>query len=328
MGTIIILGAVQAFFLSLLILSKRNKAIADNVLAVWFSFISLHLLFSYFSHVELGLRYSHLLGISNFFPLLQGPFLFIYTSVIISKNQKFPAYHFLHGIPFLIIMVFAGFDFYFLPVEEKLKYYFEIGDSPPLMYAIAFQLAVFNGPIYVILSFLKLRNHKKNIGDNFSYRDNIDLNWLKYVLFGLTVVWSTAVISKLTVEYNENLADVGDIPIVISIVICVFFLGFFGFRQPAIYSNTTVKKAKTDLKAKVGINETRTKRYQNINIKQDQANQYLRILFDCMENKKPYLDNKLTLNKLAESINISTNHLSYIISEKLNKNFRNYKVIG
>ena len=193
------------------------------------------------------LKYPFLLGISNFLPLLQGPFLFIYTSVIISKKQIFPSYHLLHGIPYLIITIFCCFDFYFLPDEEKLKYYFEIGDSPPIMYAIAFWLTVINGPIYVVLSFFKLKNHKKRIGNNFSYTDKIDLNWLKYVLLGVAIMWLIVVISKIAVEMNKNLVEIGDIPIVLIFVILVFFLGFFGFKQPVIYTDSVVKKPKTKL---------------------------------------------------------------------------------
>ena len=321
MKTIIILGIVQAFFLSLLIFSKKKKVIADNVLAVWFLFVGLHLLFSYFSFIELGLKYPYLLGISNFFPLLQGPFLFIYTSVIISKKQKFSSYHLLHGIPYLIITIFCCFDFYFLPAEEKLKYYFEIGDSPPIMYAIAFWLAVINGPIYVVLSFFKLKDHKKSIGENFSYTDKINLNWLKYVLLGLAIVWIIVVISKIAVEINKDLVEIGDIPIVLSLVILVFFLGFFGFKQSAIYTDSVVKKTETKLSDNEGTDKKQTERYQNINISQDVVNQYIKKIFEFMDSKKPYLDNKLTLAKLSESLDISTNHLSYIINEKLSKKF-------
>jgi len=40
-----------------------------------------------------------------------------------------------------------------------------------------------------------------------------------------------------------------------------------------------------------------------------------------MEDEKPYLDNRLSLKQLAELIDLTTNHLSQIINEKLNKNF-------
>ena len=40
-----------------------------------------------------------------------------------------------------------------------------------------------------------------------------------------------------------------------------------------------------------------------------------------MEEEKPYLNGKLSLKEVAEKTNISTNHLSQVINENLEKNF-------
>ena len=40
-----------------------------------------------------------------------------------------------------------------------------------------------------------------------------------------------------------------------------------------------------------------------------------------METEKPYLDGKLSLKKVATDLGISTNYLSQVINENLNKNF-------
>ena len=40
-----------------------------------------------------------------------------------------------------------------------------------------------------------------------------------------------------------------------------------------------------------------------------------------MEKEIPYTDGKLSLKQVATNLNISTNHLSQVINENLNKNF-------
>ena len=49
-----------------------------------------------------------------------------------------------------------------------------------------------------------------------------------------------------------------------------------------------------------------------------------------MSEKKPYLENELTLAKLAEMLSVPQHHLSQILNEKLNQNFfdfvNNYRI--
>jgi len=59
-------------------------------------------------------------------------------------------------------------------------------------------------------------------------------------------------------------------------------------------------------------------------ISDDIAEEYFKKLIDFMDNEKPYIDPDLTLIQLAEYLNISRNHLSYIINEFAKVNFYDF----
>ena len=63
------------------------------------------------------------------------------------------------------------------------------------------------------------------------------------------------------------------------------------------------------------------KKYQKSTLSQTQMNGILQKLTKEMEKHKPYLNPKLTLKILAESINVTPHHLSQVLNEQLNKTY-------
>lgn len=319
MEFIFILGTAQAFFLALLVLFKKNKSPGDYVLASWLVFMGLHILYYYLRTTGIIFRFPHLLGIGFCFPMLQGPFMFVYVLVMINKTGRFKPEYWLHGLPLIFFSLYFMFDFYFLPADEKLAYYEMQSSNPKTAVMVMELLNVFLGPAYVIWSLLMLRKHRKNITDNFSYTEQINLNWLKYVLGGLGFVWITVVLASALGNFpvfTENLA--GHV-IYSSATIAVFFLGFFGIKQQAIYFHVPVNERKKNI-VKIQSAKNR-KRYKHSGLKKTDSEEYLKKLLDYMENEKPYLDTKLGLKELAENLDISLHHLSQVINEQLGKNF-------
>src|SRR4051794_1475711 len=84
---IYIAGISIAFFLGLLLFSKKGKTQADKILACWLLVIGLHLLLFYLYFSKMYFNYPALLGVEIPLPLIHGPFLFLYTA---SLTHKFP----------------------------------------------------------------------------------------------------------------------------------------------------------------------------------------------------------------------------------------------
>ena len=290
------------------------------MLASWLVFMGLHLLYYYLRTTGIIFQYPHLLGIGFCFPMLQGPFMFVYVLVIISKSGRFKPEYWLHGIPFIIFSLYFIFDFYLLSADEKIAYYEMQSSNPTTIAKLTELLNVFLGPAYVIWSLFKLRKHKKNIEDNFSYTEQLNLNWLKYVLGGLGLVWLKVVFVSVLGGFPVFSEGLEGHIIYISVTIAVFFLGFFGIRQQAIYRHVQgIKEKKKVKKIRNPINNDAL--YKHSGLKKADSERYLKELLNYMENEEPYLNNRLGLKDVAEYLNISVHHLSQVINEQLGKNF-------
>jgi hypothetical protein len=236
MEVVFLFGTLQAFFLSILILTKKNKATGDYVLGSWMIFMGLHLLNHYFHYTGLAWKYPHLLGIGMFFPMLEGPFMFVYVLVLINGTSRFKSVYLIHGLPFLLVIIYLMFNFYFLPVSEKIAYYHILTTKLTLASKLVFSLNVFLGPIYVIWSLIKLKKHTKNIKEQFSFTEQINLNWLKYVIAGLGFVWITVILGvTLSIFFPVISIGLSNWLIYLAVTIAIFFLGFFGLKQQSIY---------------------------------------------------------------------------------------------
>lgn len=314
-----IIGSIQAFFLSLLVFTKKKKTTGDYVLGCWMIFIGLHLLDYYSFSTKLFLKYPHVGGVGMNFPLLQGPFMFIYVLVMTNKTGRFKTVYLFHSLPFVLSTIYFLFNFYFLNASDKQTYYLNniVNASSPFL-KLNLVLIIFLGPLYVILSLIKLKKHLGTINDEFSYIENINLNWLKYVIASLGFVW-IIVILTVAVRYFFPSLNIGhsDTFIYFSFTAAIFFLGFFGLKQQNIYSDSSFTKQEAHT-----LEETKQKeRYQKSGLNDNKAKEYLDQLLQFVEKEKPYLDNKLSLKDVADKLEISVNHLSQVINEQLKVSF-------
>jgi hypothetical protein len=119
---IFIIGAAIAFFLVILLVSKKHLTFADSVLALLICTIAFNLL-SYYSYIS-GFSYRHafLLGIDLPVPLIYGPLLLVYVQSLTGREPKRKLLLLLHCIPMLVLYVYQ-IPFFLLPSDEKITYY-------------------------------------------------------------------------------------------------------------------------------------------------------------------------------------------------------------
>ncbi len=99
-------------------------------------------------------------------------------------------------------------------------------------------------------------------------------------------------------------------------VIISYLIGFFGYRQPALFNLPSENNKSQN-------NETTEKLVPN-EIDKEELEQILSRLNESMMDKKSYLKGDLTVEELATEINVSRTVLTQILNKKLNKNFYKY----
>ena len=306
MSIIFIIGTVQAFFMEFLLLNKRKKQLSDKILSVWMFVIGIHLFLYYLLYTEYYHIFPFFMGFMQPLPLLHGPLLLLYVYSLIKPNPKVGKVELLHFLPALLFYIFIFPDSFLQTGPELIEFAFGILNTDPPIYWIVFGfLNEVSGAIYAVWSLIVLIRHKKMIQDNFSYTEKINLDWLLKLILGLAAIWAVV----LMLDKDES--------IYVTTTLFVFFMGFFGFKQGAIFTNNTSP-----------INDERKNtekgKYEKSSLTPEMSQRYLDDLKEYMKEKKPYLETKITLKEISERLEMHTNHLSQVINEKLNVNFYDF----
>lgn len=319
---IFLVGASLAFFLEFILISKKEKSLADKILTVWMFVFGIHLLLNFFEYQGLDKEYHFLLGLTTPFPLLPGPLLYLYTKALTSDKARMDRLDYLHFLPpFLLIL--RMLPFLFSPGVEKLQYTQELEQQRSVLMIIVLFSYMVSGITYITLSLLVLRRHRKNLAANFSYTDRINLNWLRNLIIGMIVIWSIVTIGHSLDQLTElNIRTEVDQLIFVTLSLFILMIGYFGIKQTWIFSGQIPVEAQ-DQQENIR-QETDFVQYRKSGLKNEQADALQVQLERIMKEEKPFLDHKLTLKSLAEHLDIHPNYLSQLINERFQRNFYDF----
>lgn len=322
MEVLLLIGAIQSSFFSILVLSQKGKSVADKILAFWLAIFTFHLAFVYYSFqsgYEFYIEYGH---IPSGLLVVYYSLMYVYTEALTSKRNVFEAKWLLHAIP-TVFMYCSIVPLAQLPYEEKANLVTHLTSNAytKFVFGITILFVIF----YLVATLRLLNKHKISIRKMFSYEEDISLNWLRILTILLVFLWIGISGLVVNVHYHETASlhmhpkdhVILDMQGHSAFVIFIFFLGFFGIRQQAIYSISNCTTETTEMPGTKSVSS----RYEKSGLKKEDSDHHLKRLLMYMEQEKPYLNEKLSLKEVAEKMNISTNHLSQVINENLGKNF-------
>lgn len=325
MDALPIAGIVLAAFFSLLIISKKSKKTHDYILLCWLLLVGFHQLYYYINFREISESHQLFLILGNFFPFLYGPIILLYVITVAAKKKLKLKKHLWHFLPFMYFSTIYIIYYYLNDGSYILKVYDGyLHKSRNLPFFMTYwKIMATLGGIYTVLCLWLLQKHKKNIKHNFSYYEKINLDWLKYWIIG-SIISFCIIFMLLTVGSGKEM-EASDLFkfVSLSLTLNLVIIGYFGLRQATIFVDIEPKKLVSEQITRVPaeIDGKLAKKYKKSGLTKQQSKQYADMLQEYMNRKKPYLDNKLTLKQLSESLRISTNHLSQIINEQLNCSF-------
>ena len=106
-------------------------------------------------------------------------------------------------------------------------------------------------------------------------------------------------------------------------ILGVDFLRFIDDKIISTHVYFDHKRRKRDVEMDLG-NSEELQKYQKSGLTEQDLLRYQRELEVLMKQEKKYLESDLTLSKLANYLNISTNHVSQVINGKFEKNFHDF----
>ncbi|AYZ13244.1 AraC family transcriptional regulator [Chryseobacterium arthrosphaerae] len=312
-------GVFLAFFLSFLLITKRNKNAADLILAMWLSSIGLNLASYYLFLTGKFTEYPSLAFLGFTLPLVYGPFLYIYVKKQTSQGS-FSWKYLLHFIPFLICNLLF-LSFYTAPFEKRVEIFRHEGSGFETELLIRLYAVYISGIVYVLLSFLALYRFRKNMVQQFSNTEKINFNWLLYLIIWIALIWGLVLFVNVNIIYG-------------AVAVFIVWLGYFGIKQVQVFNQPVLSFVGNEMIASPAIETEKTqehnlpaeKKYQKSKLTEENLDEIHDRLKRLLAAEKPFINPNLTLNELAAMLEVHPNYLSQVINSKENKNF--YELIN
>lgn len=307
---IIVVGGLHGVFLGgVLFYIKRNR-LANKLLAILVILWSISALARAYQGNQLYYDHPHLLNVFSMFALTWYPLLFLYSKYLISSKNRFNLHDLLHFVP-ITLRILAYIPYYVLSAEEKLHIYttkdqmqfYDITDH------IVNLIIIVQGFVYTFLVIRKVNLYQKLIKDFYSNVDKLMLNWLRT----LTILGFTSLLLGIIGTFAGGLFKsfytgiLWDLVYLIQILL-IYIVGYKALRFSELFEY--VSKL-----------ESVEKTIRSNNVESDISSADYKRLKLYIENEKPYLNPELSLQSLADSLDMTRHQLSSLINSNYNKSF-------
>lgn len=302
-GVFMLLGVAQGLFISYFFLIKANSGVANFRYLGWLIFgMSLIVLEIFLCYTGLIIKVIHYYDVSEPVNFLYGPLLYLLAASLAGKKVKKQYWHFL---PFFLYLLYAclfyvqtgvyKFNAYlwsYHPEIEQLSIDAFIPEDPFGLKDHVNQLAIFQAICYLV----PIAIHLKTYYFNAKGRKNWLLAFYGLHFFSLLYwIYKTIFVVRDLQDYVAASLD----------TLTIYFVSYH-----------TIKEAFTPGQERTG------PKYAKSTLPEQLKDKILDKLLAQMEDKKLYLQPQLTLHALAAELKTSTHHLSQVMNERLDKNFR------
>ncbi len=309
-----LIGKISVFICLLLaffLLTVNTKNKLGNRLFAGFLVITAIDLSGFFSYTYLS-NYPSLEVFRISVSLLNMPLFFFYILSVCYTDFKLKTKHLLHILPFVLFNLVLGIKFYFLDFADKNLYLKNYNQQPEM---IVFHLVnEVQYVIYIVLIFITLKKYKEIYLENYTNPNSLTYNWLVQIATVSVVAHSVVILKDLSKFYSDIFIWANVIVGIIALSVTCWFV------LKALYHPELFRGVDSNLqlvKEIVQTNEVKqleTFEDANIRIQIDLLRKY-------MIEQDPYLEPSLTIQELANQIEMPVRDLSLLINHHLNQHF-------
>lgn len=318
---IILIGAVQGIFLSVVLWTlKEGKRISNRLLAAFLFVFAWQMIYFVIWDSKLILKIPHLSMVIAPFDFALGPLFYFYAQTLSQQHFKFERRDRMQfGLVIVGYIYFAGF--YAKSAAEKIQFNLQSYDHMPELWSTFSVASTIQTSVYMLLTLLVLVRHTRTVKKYYSSIEKIDLGWIRTIMFFIVLAFfSCSLISVIGYKWANYYSN-------IIFSVCIYAMGYYGMKQKSVFS---------DLREEVTLDEPEpavirpepeeviSKKYEKSGLDKERAGEYLARLDQIMVKEKLYINPELTLQQLADSLAISLHHLSQILNQFKEQNFFDY----
>ena len=316
MQYLLLIGIFEAFFLTVLIISKKGKQLHDYILSGYLFIMGVTVFFSFLDYYNRthNYRYPALLDVNIPFLFLHGPLTWFYIKSLTDQHFRFKPIYFLHFLPFVAVFIEHSINIFSLP--ETVKIYIDKTElfKSWIIYPIIVDAVAIVTLGYLIWGWILIRKYNRYIQNYFSETNQINLRWLRILLISTVICYALNDFTYI-LDFFFHFAPYKVLQLASFMIASIFILvlGFFGHSQGNIF---TAYQVDIDLKKSIiPSNDEKIK-------KEDEH--FVNALITYMKENKPFLNPELTIAALSRELNVSPYYLSDILNNKLNLNFYDF----
>lgn len=304
-----LIGCVQvAFLLPLILTVNSERPLSKYLFAALVLVIGLSFAEDVF-HTVPALYRSYPHGIGIFYPstFLIAPLLYLYVKSHLYPSFRLRFVHLLHWLPFLSIYLML-MDFYLLPAENKLALFED--DTGPDEIGVDDIMELIQIFAYLGVSFYIAINFNRQLRQQFSYEEKINVRWLIFLL---------SIMSLLALMYflcgMFSLVDERWFSLLFLLTVNV--LGFLAIRHRHAFNGLTTIAV---IEETTSPDDASEKTYAT-QISTTDREHIRHSLVRLLETERLFLDSYLSLDRLADEMGMHANKVSRVINEDFDKNF-------
>lgn len=306
-----ITGIFLVFFLALFLLTVKTKYKVSNLLLAFFLLLNaidgIKFLMRDFpvNHIDLeAFRWT--------FVYLVPATFYLYVLSVCYSNFKLKPRHLLHAIPFVAYSIYLIVEIFTVDRPSKILFLNQMNDTL-LMQFFQF-LFEFLFQLYFIASFLAIRKARIIYLENYTNPNISALDALKKIKI-LYYALHFIVLIRWLVTFIFGLGEIRSWIVMLdgfAFLFCTCWYLFVALHNPEFFRG--VNSDLEPIGNKVPILETET-------LKLDEKKEEIQALKDFMLEREPYLDSSLTIQDLAEQVQIPVKDLSTLINLYMGKHF-------
>jgi len=308
---ILVIGIASTFLILYRLFSAKPRQLPHIILIGIFALVLVIIINFYGDLHEIDLLYNLTYILEDGSRFLIAPLIFLYIKSLFEKREGFFKRNFLHFLPYLFYLIVFSIPvaLIYMNVDHNFTHLTILERT--------YNLTFLKDAFFLWYSFLSIRlfnRYRIKMKSNYSTFGENDFGWVRQMLIAAVILITLDIlVLSLDMIFDFPNFETGYITAVAMICVIVY-LGYYGIRQATIFLPEFLMRETIP-----DTSDGKSLKYSILNEKE--VDELRSKLENTLENDQLYLDEDLTLLKLAEQLNSTDKKVSALLNQHMNVSF-------